>query len=105
MNEKVVAAVGISFFLPVVVCGVLLSLHTDARLRLRGHLVMATGYAGYTVVCVLLSLRPLACLMAGLAAWFLYSWWNGGGGDGLKRRMKSLTTYLGFGPAPARQSV
>ncbi len=58
---------------------------------------MALGY-GAQVVFTVMGGVPLASIIpAALCAYFLNSWWNGGGGDGLKKKLRRLVPQ---GPAP-----
>lgn len=57
------------------------------------HWCEATSGAGWSLLA-LDSFQsghvPSAVLSAGLAAVDLYRWWNGGGGDGTRRRLRAL---------------
>lgn len=100
MIEGVVSGVWASVTVAVIVWGFLLTQHRDHKINVRGHLMMATGY-GLQVVGILMysENKPLAVVPAACMAWCLYDWWNGGGGDGLKRRLKSWAQSFG-GAAP-----
>lgn len=84
---------------PVMAYGFLLMGHVDVKIRLWGHLVVACGYLMQAAALSLYGQPVSAAIPAALAAWFLYEWFNGGGGDGLKRRLSKLSR---FGPAAPR---
>lgn len=105
MSDLVIVAVGMSASMPLLWVAVWFALHVDRKLKQRACLFAAAGAAVQTVMCMLLDNLPMACLDAAGVAWFLYLWWNTGGGDGLKRRLKSLSGYLGFGRSAAPEAA
>lgn len=87
--------------LPLMVRGFLLTEMVDRKLQARGHLFMAVAQAVYTVGAVLLDMRYWSYVSAACLAWYLYDWWNSGGGDGMRRAWKKVRSLAsGWGVAP-----
>ena len=92
VNSIIMAALSVV----VIMAGFFLTLHADRKLSVQGHLVMAAGYGMQVVGNLLYSeTRMFVAIPAALMAWSLYQWWNNGGGDGLKRRLKSWAQSFG----------
>lgn len=103
MDDRITTVAGLVVGAPFIVCGLWLFLHADPKLKTRGSLLTAVGYAVLGLMNVL-EHRPLAAAVnAALAAIYLYWWWNNGGGDGMKRRLTSWASA--FGPKLAPQSA
>lgn len=100
MDEDVVVGVWAMVSMAVLMWGFLLVQHRDRKISMSGYLTMATGY-GMQIAGILMYAenKALAVMPAACLAWCLYEWWNGGGGDGLKRRLKSWAQSFG-GAAP-----
>lgn len=90
MNETVMTAVGICIGMLLVGIGSWYRVHMDRRLKVHGSLIMAAGYVVMMITAILIHSTASASVHAALAAWFLYEWWNGGGGDGIRRLAKKL---------------
>lgn len=86
-----------------IVRGSTLLRHRDDKLKSLGYAFAALGFAGQTVLAVVDHNSFGAVWNSAFLAWCLYGWWNGGGGDGLKRRLKKLSSYFGLGPRLAGQ--
>ena len=50
---------------------------------------MAVTYAAAGVLCAVAGWTTVLYMQAGGAALFAWLWWNSGGGDGTRRRLKS----------------
>lgn len=103
MSEGVIIAVGMSIGIPLAVYGLWLTTHTDRRLQQRGRLCSAAANLVLAVANALIGNTVAAAVGAAIGAWLLWQWWNGGGGDGLKRRLKKWAGA--FGPRLAPQSA
>lgn len=56
---------------------------------------------GMLTLASLLSGREYeASVPAALGSIWLWLWWRGGGGDGMKRRLKAVAGSFGLNPAP-----
>jgi hypothetical protein len=69
-------------------------MHVDRRLRARGWALMAGGYAMQTLPSVWAGETEPAAIDAALTAFFLWQWWNNGGGDGMRRIWKRAKARL-----------
>ena len=103
MTEMATLAVGCGVGFLFLLVGAWHAVYADPKLRAHGLLVMAAGYGVLTVVFVLIHHTWGASCFAAMPAGFLYAWWTSGGGDGLRRRLKSWTAR--FGPKTAPQSA
>jgi hypothetical protein len=79
--------------------------YVDRRLRARGWLLAAVGHGVQGLGYILMGIAVMPMVMAAMGGYCLYEWWNNGGGDGMKRRLKKAAGYLGFGPGPAPQGT
>lgn len=84
MHSLTLVLTGISNGLGLV--GVLLLFLT--KHRRTGYALMAWSVALSGLRDVLKGNAFWAALDAGLMAWFLWAWWNSGGGDGTRRRLR-----------------
>jgi hypothetical protein len=103
--ELGLASLGLAVSAPLYVVGACLWMRVDTKIRQRGRLLMAAGAGVQVLVCTLTNDDVLASLNTATLAWHLYEWWNNGGGDGTKRRLKKVAGYLGFGPQAAPQGA
>lgn len=68
----------------------------DRRLKARGLLLVSVGEGAQVVMNILLDNMVGASIMAAVTAIGLWVWWNNGGGDGMRKKLKSLKGYFGF---------
>lgn len=102
MNEIVVTGVGTCAGILLIGAGIWHVIYcVDRKLKTRGLLIAAAGAGVNLVTAVLLKSWIAAGFDAVSLAIALYSWWNNGGGDGMKRRLKKWAESFGFGPAAA----
>lgn len=99
--ELVIVVGGLAITTTCYARGLWLLAYVDSKLKQRGRLLLICGSGAQTVACVVTGSSVAAAVNAAVGAWFLYDWWNNGGGDGMKRRMKKMAGYLGFGPQAA----
>lgn len=95
--SAVVAALAMSGGLVLIVRGFLLTRHVDRKLKARGVLTMACGYGMQMAGFIIADYPVWASAEAAFMALCLHDWWNSGGGDGLKRKLRKLVPA---GPAP-----
>jgi hypothetical protein len=79
---------------PPTVVGGVLTCRTDRRLQARGWLLMAASFTLLLVAEVMEGDTLWASIAAGGLAVSLSNWWNSGGGDGMRRRLKSWARSL-----------
>lgn len=79
--------------------------YEDTKLSMRGYLYSASAFVCFGMASALYRNVFAMSWNAGFLAWCLWQWWNGGGGDGLKRRLKKLSSSFGLGPRLAGQSA
>ncbi len=94
MNGLVVMSLTLSVTIGCCFWGIHLQLHVDQKIKMQGVLWMAAGVFSQVVQNILMGLPTLAALHAVGIAFLLWIWWNKGGGDGLKRRLKKWTESL-----------
>lgn len=94
MNDRVVIIVGTVVTLVFFVVGVLHYLHVDWKIKVRGILWLAAGLTAQMIMSILLGHTFNAAIHSAGVAFLLWTWWNKGGGDGLKRRLKKWTESL-----------
>ena len=94
MNDTVVTVVGVGLTALTSVVGAWFASHTDRKIRTRGYLWLAFGCLAQVIMDLLLDDRTLAYVNTALAALHLYSWWNSGGGDGLRKMWKKAKASL-----------
>lgn len=89
MNEALIAA---SVFAGILLegVGVFFVSFADRRLRQRGYLLLAAGSVLLLLSAVVAHNTFAAVLHSVTVAYWVYEWWNGGGGDGMKKAWKSL---------------
>lgn len=106
MNGTVVYYVLMYAGAALVLGGLFLTFYRDHKISRQGDLIAAVGYLGVGMAAMIAG-KPLgSAICAALAAYFLWHWWNGGGGDGLKRRFKTVKTWAAsFGPKTAPQGA
>lgn len=91
-----VAVVGFVVGVPWILYGFWLVTHADRKIQNRGLLSLLFGYGVLLVMCVLVRDMIGASCSAAVMAFCLYVWWNNGGGDGMKRRLRSWARYFGM---------
>lgn len=100
MSDLVVLCAGCAVTLPFMLTGLWHAMHVDRKIKARGFLIMSAGYGVMAMTYALIDYREGACVLAGMGALFLYSWWNNGGGDGMRRSFKSWTARFSAKVAP-----
>jgi lysylphosphatidylglycerol synthetase-like protein (DUF2156 family) len=83
------------------VAGFVLAFASDSKLRVHSDLAMAAGNLMLLVAGVVAGNRISPYVAAAMAAYHFWKWWTGGGGDGMKRRLKKWAKSFGFGPRTA----
>lgn len=94
MNDLAVIVTGSVVTVAFFGVGVAHTLHVDQKIRLRGVLWFTAALFTQMIMSILLHHMFNAAFHAAGIAFLLWGWWNKGGGDGLKRRMKSWTSSL-----------
>lgn len=75
--------------------------YRDQKLKARGVLYVAIGFTAKAISNFLAHEPIWASIDAGLVAWFLWVWWNNGGGDGMRRAFKKAwSKVIDCAPAP-----
>lgn len=100
MNELLILAMSISVSALLMGVGTFYVSHVDRRLKARGMLLFAAGSGVQVVMCLLRHQPETAAVNAGTMAISLWFWWNNGGGDGMKRRLKSWSQSVGWNVSP-----
>lgn len=96
VNETVLSSGGLAVLAVTHLYGIsLLLLRTDRRLRTRGAAVLAFSCLTQALIYAFLRLPYIAAFYAAAVAFWLWVWWNSGGGDGMMRRLKSWARPFG----------
>lgn len=99
--SQVMLGVGIAIGCVINGVGVGFSYHVDKKIKARGYLCAAAGMTMNVVVCLLVGNTVGASAFAAFAAWWLWCWWNSGGGDGFRKAWKKVKSWVpGLSPAP-----
>lgn len=104
MNDTVIVITSVTLGCPLSMWGTWLATHADRKLKARGYLIAAAGAAVLATGSALAGYPVTAALETGMGTYWLYMWWNNGGGDGMRRlfgRLRSLLTP----PSPAPQAT
>ncbi len=102
MFDAVISIATTAITVPMLAYAVYLLMHADIKIKRRGALVGA-GASAIQLVAALFTSAFTAPLHAVVLGGFLALWWYLGGGDGLKRRLKSWAAS--FGPKTAPQGA
>jgi hypothetical protein len=100
VSDTVITVVGLTIGIPLGVWGAWHQVYVDQKLKARGYLFMAAGSGVMTIMCVLTHNTIVAAVNGATTAFNLWSWWNSGGGDGMRRLMKRLTSSIGDRSVP-----
>lgn len=102
MFDAVISIATTTITVPILAYAVYLMMHVDRKIEQRGALTGA-GASALQLVAALITDAPSAPIHAAVLLGFLGLWWYLGGGDGLKRRLKTWADA--FGPRTAPQGA
>jgi hypothetical protein len=100
VNETVITTIGLGVGSSLVGAAVCQLCYADEKLRVRAYLFMASGGGVMTITSVLMGNTFTAAVDSAMTAFSLWSWWNSGGGGGMRSLMKRLTSAFGSSAAP-----